>query len=523
MKYLHIAHSAYRFAINVTKLSPPRIKYYVIFEYGLTLPKMCAKVWVKTAGTVLRTHAARLGIYLKAEDFFMLRLRKIDPTNGPIASSVIKYAFPVFLTSLIQTFMSAADTAVLGNMADSAAVASVGATSTVVALLVTSMLGISEGAKILMARTIGAGDFERCKRIVSTAIITAFCMGIAVAISGIFLSRPILELLECPSDCIDGAVMYLSIYFVSTPFTLIYNFSSGIIAISGDSARPMEYMIISGISNIALNVIMCLILPNKVVAVAIATVVGTAISTALAMRDVINNDKFAFDIKRMTFNINELLLMLKYGIPITLSTAIYPISNLQIQTVINSYGSSSIAGNTAAIYVEGVAAALNSAAGSATATFVGQNLGANKPGRIKRSMLICTALAVCCSLPLTQALYALGKPMLSIFVPNDEAAITYGMIRMSYTVFFYFIPSITACVTSAINAFGYTFIPPISSFFSVFVFRSIWMKYVYQLNPTYNILCLCFTVSWILHLLFCASALFMIYFLKLRKNMLKSI
>lgn len=453
----------------------------------------------------------------------MLRLRKIDPTSGPVVSSVIKYAFPVFLTSIIQTFMNAADTAVLGNMADSTAVASVGATATVVALLVNSMAGISEGAKILLARTIGSADYSRCKRVVSTAIITAFCLGVIVGVTGFFAARPILELLKCPDDCIEGAVTYLSIYFFSTPLTLIYNFSAGIIAISGDSARPMKYMIISGLSNVMLNVIMCLILPNKIVAVAIATVIGTAISTTLAMRDVIKNDKFAFDIKHMTFAPHELLLMLKYGIPIMLNSAMYPISSLQIQAAINSYGSAAIAGNTAAGYMENTVSSLNSSLSSATSTFVGQNLGAKKHERVSRSILVCTLISFSASLLLSQALYAFGEPLLSIFVPGNEIAITYGILRMSYTVFFYFIPSINACICAALNAFGYTFIPSSSSLLSVLVFRVAWMEFVYNPAPSFELLCLCFTVSWSINLAICALAFVIIYFAKFKKNKLKSI
>lgn len=453
----------------------------------------------------------------------MVKLKKVDPTNGPILSSILKYAFPVFLTSIIQTFMNATDTAVVGNMADSTAVASVGATGTIVALLVQSMLGISEGAKILLARSIGAGDYERCKRIVSTAIISAFSLGILVAIAGSVLSKPILLLMDCPDDCLDGAVTYLSIYFISTPLTLIYNFCAGIMAVSGDSAKPMKYMLISGISNVMLNVLFCLVLPNKVTAVAIATVVGTAISTTLAMRDVIRHDRFAFDVKHITFNLHEFLLMFKYGIPLSLNSALYPIANLQIQSTINGFGSAAIAGNTSAIYIESIVCGVHAGAGSASSTFVGQNLGARKPERVKTSLLTCTLISCGITLPLSLSLLTLGSPLLSIFLPGDTLAIAHGMTRLKYHLSFYFIPGITCCINAALNAFGYTFIPSASSIFSVLVFRVIWMNLIYPLWPVPDMLYICFVVSWAINLLICSSAFFIIYFTKFKKDKLKAL
>ena len=441
----------------------------------------------------------------------MLKLSKVDPTVGPILPSVIKYAFPVFLSLIIQTFMTAADSAVLGHMADSVAVAAVGATNTIVALLVSSMVGIAEGGKIMIARAYGGRDFDRCRSVMNTSMIIAFSLGVIAAVGGLIFERPILTAMNCPDDCINGSVTYLSIYFLSTPLTLIYNFGAGIIAISGDSVKPMKYMLISGISNLALNVILCLLLPNKIVAVAVATVVGTSISTLLVIRDLLRHERFALDFKHLTFNLGECLTVFKYGIPMALNTALYAFSNVQIQSAINSFGSSAIAGNTSAIYFENVISCVTNCFYSSVAAFVGQNFGANNKKRVNMSIFVCTSICFALSEALGIGIFIFGKHLLKIFIPADIAAIAFGVTRMKYLMLIYGLAGINGCLGAAIQAFGYTYIPTANSILTVLVLRIVWMEFIFPKSPTPDTLYFCYTVSWILSFTICIIAFSVIH------------
>ena len=441
----------------------------------------------------------------------MLKTTRVDPTVGAITPSMLQYAIPIFLTSIIQTLMNATDAAVLGNMADSVAVASVGATSTIVALLVASMIGVAGGSNIILARAYGARDYDRCKTIMNKAIAVAIGLGAIIAIVGSTFSRSILSAMNCPEDCIDGAAIYLVIYLSSAPLTLLYNFGSGIISVSGDSAKPMKYMLVSGTSNIILNIILCLVLSNKVVAVAIATVVGTGISTVLVLRDLIRHDKFPLELRHLSFSLHECLLIFKYGIPMAFNSALYSMSNLLIQSAINSYGSSAIAGNTSAIYIECIPSCVTGAFNSATVMFVGQNLGANKLERVKKSIFVCTLTSLILTATLAFTLLALGKYCLSIFVSSDAAAISFGLVRMKYLLPLYGIASINGCLSSAISAFGFTSIPTLNSTVSVLLLRVVWMRFIYPSNATADTLYLCYPVSWILSFLICVSVFLVIY------------
>ena len=452
----------------------------------------------------------------------MLKMTRVDPTLGAITPSMLKYAIPIFLNSLIQTLMNATDAAVLGNMADSVAVASVGATSTIVALLVASMISIAGGSNIILARAYGARNYDRCKTIMNTALAVAVGLGALIAVVGSTVARPILTAMNCPSDCIDGSTTYLVIYLFSAPLTLLYNFGAGIISVSGDSAKPMKYMIISGVSNVILNIILCLVLTNKVVAVAAATVVGTGISAVLVLRDLLHHDKFPLEPRRLSFSPREALLIFKYGIPMAFNSALYSLSNVLIQSAINSYGSSAIAGNTSAIYIENIPSGVNGAFGSATIMFVGQNLGANKPERVKKSIFICTLSCFIVSATVAITLFALGKPCLSIFVPEDETAISFGLMRMKHLLPLYGLAAINGCLASAISAFGFTSIPTLNSVISVLLLRIVWMRFIYPQSPTPDMLYLCYSISWILSFLIAISA-FLVIYARFKKGKIKKL
>lgn len=394
--------------------------------------------------------------------------------------------------------MNATDTAVIAQF-DNKAVASVGSTGTIIALLVSSLCGIAEGAKIILARTIGTRDYERCKTVVSTAMITAAILGSVIAVLGSILARPMLLALNCPDDCIDGASTYLSIYFLASPIILLYNFGAGIIAISGNSVKPMMYMIISGATNVVFNVIFCFIFPNKIVAVALATVLGATVSCILVMRDLIQLENYRLDFKNLKFSISECKLIFKIGIPVAFNGALFSISNMQISSALFKFGSSAIAGNTAAVYIESITSCVNTAVASATNAFCGQNLGAKNTDRVKKTIRICLILGVLINVPLSFLLYAFNEPILSIFVPGDAAAIAFAQYRLRHILLLYGMCIVTSVLGSTIQSFGYTTISSLNSIICVLVFRAVWMTFVYpSFEGSETMLFVCYSISWTL-------------------------
>lgn len=426
----------------------------------------------------------------------MLKARTIDATKGALLPAIIIYAIPLMISTLIQTLFNAVDLIVLRYTADGVAVASVGATSTITGLILNTFIGISGGSKVLLARFIGAKDSEDTKKTVNTSIITAFTVGMIAATIGLVFSKLFLRLTNCPEDCFDGAVIYLVIYFLASPAILIYNFGSGILQIAGDTQRPLLYMMLSGLTNVILNLILCLILPQKVAAVAIATLASQMVGAFLVLRRLTRIDgDCRIEIKRLHFSKSIFTRMLKLGLPMCIHHALFPLANLQIQSAINSFGSAATAGNTAAISVEGLVSSTSTAFSTAALTFIGQNLGASERQRVKKSFFECFTLATVCAFVFGVLAYIFGEFLFSFYVDTQEA-IDYAMVRAKYIIAFYFIAAMNGVFSSTLQAFGYSVFTSLNSIFAVFVFRMIWMNFIYPLFPVYECVFVCFFVSW---------------------------
>ena len=442
------------------------------------------------------------------------RNTKMDLTVGPILSSIVKYAFPIYLMGLLQNLMVAADSAVLGNMADSTAIASVGATTVIIHLLISSIITLSEGVKLVVGRAIGSKNFDRCKWVISTAMIAALGIGILVIPVGLFLSEDLLILMNCPPECIADASRYLTIYFLSAPILLVYNFGSAIIMVSGDSTKPMNYMLISGVVNVCLNVALCLTLDNKVVAVAIATLAGNLLSAALVIRDLLRlGDGYSLDLKHLSFVWSEFGLIFKLGIPFTISSLTYSFSNVQIQAELNSFGPSAIAGNVASGYVELVVGLCVVRAFSGTLnSFLSQNIGAGKHDRVSKALKI-ALVAVLISVAVTcSAGLIFGKPLLSIFVPEDALAIEYGVIRNQVLLPAYLVVAVATVAGAVVVTLGYGYIATINTIITVLSFRVLYMTFVYPLTSGGPVnLYLTYVISWTLEALFATVAALILY------------
>ena len=429
----------------------------------------------------------------------ILKRRSIDSTKGPILSQFILFAIPIAVGGIIQTLFNAADMIVLGNFASSVQVGSVGATTVIISLLVQTCIGLSGGAQVVLSQAFGEGDRDKIRKVSNTTLWIAIALGVIVTAVSIPVSEPLLRMTKCPTECFVDAALYMKIYFAATPAIMIYNYGGAIIRASGDSQRPLYYLIASGILNVVMNFVLCIILPQKVMAVAIATLSSQVLGATLVVIHLIKTDgAFKLILKGFLPDVKILSKIMLLGIPCALSTALYPISNLQIQSAINSFGASATAGNAAATSIEGFVFCFNGAFGTAALTFVGQNYGAKKPERIRQIVRKCILFCGLVGLIIGYATLFLGRFMLIPFVPDDPSAVDYGMVRFRYLLTVFFITTCNNVLSNTLAAFGYTAINTATSVVTVFGLRMVWMAFIYPIFPTFEVLFQCYTVSWTL-------------------------
>lgn len=426
----------------------------------------------------------------------MLKSKKINATQGALIPLIISFVIPLILMTLIQKLFNAVDIAVLGNMADTTAVAAVGATGTIISLIVDSFFGISTGAKIVFSRAVGKNDPDELQKTLDSSIIIASVLGVAIAILGLILSPTLLRLVDCPAECFEEAVLYTRIYLIASPINLIYNFGAAILTSWGDTRRPLYFAIVAGLANVVLNVILCLILPQKVMAVAIATAFSQLICAVLVIHRLCHVEgEVKLKLRAIFPHAATIKRIFYLGIPVMLVNLIYPLANLQIASAINSYGVAAVAGNSASGTVEQMLGACRVSFGSASATFIGQNIGAKNPDRVRDSFLNILWIGVSLTL-ICGTLLRLTAPMwLKLFL-DDPVAIEYALIRTRIMLQFQFISTTVSVFTQAVQAFGYPIFGTINSVVWILGFRTFWMNVIYPRVMTYQNLITCFVVAW---------------------------
>lgn len=439
----------------------------------------------------------------------LLKAKSIDATEGKILPKIFLYAFPLILSTLIQQLFNAIDIVVLGNMADDIAIASVGATTSIVSLLVSSFVGLASGTRVVLARQIGARDDDSIRKTTDTSLILGVVTGIVIALVGFFAAPWFLDITNCPDECVNGALIYIRVYVCAAPFILFYNFGSSVVTASGDTQRPLYYIMVGGVTNIVLNILLCLILDQKVFAVAIATVASQVICAILIGIRLLKMDGTCrVLIQKMRFNLKAFGNILRFGLPMMLTHALFPLSNLQIQSAINSFGVPATAGNSAASTIETVLSATSGPFGTTAATFIGQNIGAQKPDRVKNSFYQCLIWSVLIGGTIGVLAHLTGNLWLGFIVGHgNEEAIKFGLVRMSCTSMFYIVNCVNTVYANALQAHGYSSFSAINSIFCVFIFRIIWMQGLYPQCahlPTYQrffVVTVCFLVSWVLRMM----------------------
>ncbi len=427
----------------------------------------------------------------------LLKRKTVDITEGPLFRSILLYTIPVIIGALISNLFHSAVMIVLGNMASVSAVSAVGVTSLPISLIVNSFIGLGTGVTIQLSRATGAGDHDRVRRIVNTSVLSALFIGVLVAVLGLAFQRPILRAVNCPESIIEDAALYMTIYFAAAPAILIYNFGASILRVHGDTERPLYYLIASGVLNVILNVLLCLVLERKVAAVALATLVSQVLGAVLVIARLCRGERgdMHLSLRHLSFDYGTMRRILTLGLPGALSTSIFSLANLPVQQQINSFGEAVIAGNNACTNIEALANGVVSGFATAVVAFMGQNIGANKPDRVKKSFFYCTLTATAFGVAFALLTPLVGRQILSLYVP-DETAIEIGYLRMQYVISCYFVQGLGTCSASAIQAFGRPMLSTSNGLLLTLGFRYAWMLWIFPIYGTINNIYLCILLSW---------------------------
>ncbi len=422
-------------------------------------------------------------------------------TRGPLFGKLISFSVPLMLTGILQLLYNAADMIVVGKYGSDTSLAAVGSTGSLINLIVNVLMGMSVGAGVVVANAIGAGNREKASRATHTAIFISVIFGIGVGIFGVFMARPLLEIMKSPEDVIDLSALYVRIYFAGLPVTMLYNFGSSILRATGDTKRPLYFLILSGMVNVVLNLVFVIVFKMDVAGVAIATVISTAISATLVTICLMRSDgPCRLYIKKLRIYGKELLDMLKIGLPAGLQGSVFSISNVMIQSSINSFGSITMAGSAAASSLEGFVYTSMNAVYQAALTFTGQNVGAKQYKRINticaQSLIIVTVVGVVSGI----GVYLLGEPLVGIYDSNPTV-ISEGLKRLGIISVTYFICGAMDMMVGMMRGMGKSLMPMIVTVVGVCGVRIVWIYTVFAYYHSLFWLYVSYPVSWIVTLM----------------------
>lgn len=421
---------------------------------------------------------------------------EIDMCSGPLLGKILIFSLPLMLSGILQLLFNAADIIVVGQFAGKTALAAVGSTGSLTNLIINVFIGLSVGSNVLVARFFGAKRDREVSRTVHTAITISLIFGVFLAIFGNVTAKPLLALMGTPEDVLDQAAVYMRIYFVGMPVIMLYNFGSSILRATGDTRRPLYYLLLAGIVNVILNLIFVIVFHMGVAGVALATIISQCISAGLIVLSLMQNDgPCHLDLRKLHVYKSELLRMIQIGLPAGFQGAIFSISNVLIQSSINSFGSTAMAGSTAASNIEGfVYTAMNTFHHTAV-NFTSQNLGARKYDRLGKVMLQCLALVTGIGIVFGGGAYLGGHLLLRIY-NGDPQVIEYGMLRLGLICVPYFLCGIMDTLVGGIRGMGVSILPMIVSLIGACGLRIVWIYTIFQWDRTLETLFLSYPITW---------------------------
>ena len=442
-----------------------------------------------------------------------MKAKEMDMLHGGLAGKLILFAIPLAFSSILQQLFNSADVAVVGRFAGSAALAAVGSCVALVGIFVNLIVGLSVGPNAALANLIGQGQRERISGMVHTILTFGIALGVVLMGLGFLTARTVLEASGTPESVINEALLYIRIYFIGVPFMTIYNFGAAILRSYGDTKRPMCYLIISGTVNVVLNLIFVIGFGLGVEGVAISTSVSNMLSTAMVLTHLYRKeDEFQFRFHKMCVIWKDLKRILMIGIPAGIQGAIFSVSNVFIQSGINTFGEDAIAGSSLALNFEYFTYDIGSAFAQAAVTFTSQNFGAGNLKRCKKIFWLCLIFGVGFTEILSIIFMIWDDFFVSIYTISDAVAV-YGLIRMHHLCSLEGLTATYEVESAALGGLEKSLEPSIITILGTVVFRMIWMATVFKWIPTYEMLMNVYISSWV----FTGGLIFIVYVLHMRK------
>ena len=439
---------------------------------------------------------------------------KLDLVNGPLLSGIFSYTVPIIFTGVLQLLFNAADLVVVGQFCGSISVAAVGATGALTSLLVNLFIGLSVGVGVNVAYALGAKDNSFVHRTVHTAIPLATVCGIFLTVVGLLFSEKFLVMMATPENVLPLSTVYMKIYFSGITFAMIYNFAAAILRAAGDTKGPLIYLTIAGVINVLLNIFFVTALHMNVAGVALATIISQAISAVLVVAALMRRtDACRLMLSKMHIYRSQLLRILRIGLPAGIQSSLFAISNVIIQSAVNSFGDAAISGNSAAGNIDGFLYVILNAFHQTAQNYIGQNAGAGQFRRIRKIFWLCLGYVTVFGIVFGVLIYVFGPQLLSIYIPDSAEAIACGMIRLLYVCLPYFIFGVMDVTTGALRGIGAAMTPMIISVLGICGIRLVWIYTIFEIPLYHTLDCLFFSYlfSWIITLIGQMIAFFVIY------------
>ncbi len=421
-------------------------------------------------------------------------------TEGSLGKKIFLFSLPLMLSNLLQVLFNMADIAVVGKFAGSNALGSVGSTSILVTLFTSFLIGVGGGINVLVALHIGSGNKKEAKETITTAYVICLCMGILLLIIGISSARGILTLMNTKPELIDGAVLYLRIYFLGLPAVGVYNCGNAVLSAAGDTKRPLYFLSIAGAINIVLNLLLVLVFHLDVAGVAIASIISQYISAILITYAITHGDRvYTIALRRQSLDSlvikDKLTAILKLGLPSGLQNMVFMFANLFVQVGVNSFSATMVAANSAAANADGPVYEVMAAFYVACSSFMGQNLGAKKKDRVLKSYFVSLSYSFFIGLILGLTILFMSPNFLLLFT-SDPAVIELGMYRLKIMSVSYAFSAFMDCTIAASRGLGRTVVPTFIVIMGSCVFRVIWIYTIFAYFKTIPSLYLLYIFSW---------------------------
>ncbi|MBQ9162803.1 MAG: MATE family efflux transporter [Clostridia bacterium] len=422
----------------------------------------------------------------------------VDMTEGPLLGKMIKFTIPIILTGILQLLFNATDLVMVGRYAGSAALAGVGCCGSLIQLIINAFMGLSVGAGVTASQAIGAKRQDDLNKIINTAFASSLLAGVAVGVFGFVLSKPLLLLMETPSDVLQEAVPYMKAYFVGIPACLVYNYMAAILRASGDTKRPLIFLSIAGVANVLLNYVMTVYFHLGAMGVGIATAVSQYISAVLVIIHFFSG-KSICRITGIKPTGKILAKIVTIGLPAGIQGTLFSLSNVLIQSTVNGYGTVVMAGNAAAGNIEGFMYTSMNAVSQAAINFTGQNAGAGKYERIKKITILAVALVACVAVVMTPVLLIFGEQLIGIYEPGKPDVIAAGMNRTNIIATFYVLCGIMDTLCGVVRGMGRAIPPMIVALIGSCALRILWIYTVCPLFPqNIQALYISYPITWAL-------------------------